>query len=206
MAAEWQRHDFIRSDNGTKIMVKLWIDKTELATKIIVGETIDILLGDSCCEAARSPASVAYGNQCCNCLRLETKSIALHLQQSSGKFMLRRMRLVGVSDVDNSCILCCDCRIYLECGQKSSRKNLWIHGWPAVIAYLLKYPKHSNIRNAVWKFHPSIHWESWRFLGASRGLNVEEPDCCAFVDFSERSNVRETYKVWSDSGFCKSHG
>jgi Domain of unknown function (DUF3127) len=40
--ADWQRQDFVLSDNGTKITIKLCNDKTELGKSIKVGETVEV--------------------------------------------------------------------------------------------------------------------------------------------------------------------
>ena len=96
--------------------------------------------------------SCALDTNCQNCLRTETILYPLNISHVSS-ITKRNFRIVKADQ--NDYVLCLDCQIFLNLDEKLANNNLWIHGWPSVIACLLTKPAYGHIRTELWNLLPA---------------------------------------------------
>jgi hypothetical protein len=137
------------------------------------------------------------GTHCENCLRCETPSVQLFVRECSSSFTARHISLVQKPKPNKSAILCRDCCTYLQVFEKSSVTDMWVHGWPAAIAYMLQHRKYSHIRRQLWELLPDIHRESWQLIGAQLSMVADRSTTGQFEDVTSRMS---RYEVLTTSG------
>ena len=181
------------------------------ADKVIADDADDVFsedVGERVATHGRNDTSMSIGSepcldghecqqgsqiQCDNCRRSETDKCRLQLKLYTGKFVLRRIRLLPADSVEY--VLCESCHVYLR--EKISPSKLWCHGWPSVIVCLLTLCKFSHLRSEVWNMLPPIHRQCWRFHATTLGLTTEVNTPSLFQDFTADY---ERYSVLIKSG------
>ena len=119
----------------------------------------------------------ALATNCQNCLRTETVLYPLNISHV-GFITKRQFRIVKADQSDY--LFCLDCQIFLNIDQNLANNNLWIHGWPSVIACLLTKPMYGHIRAELWNLLPAPFKLSWTELASDIPLNCFSP---TFQDF-----------------------